>query len=625
MLNRLAGMKKYLLILVDILLVCTGYLLALVFVEPEEGGRNLNVVLANFYIASAVYVALLYLFGVYKSILRFSSIHEYSLCIAACGIAGGAMCLAKLAYPFLLPYGMHLLAAILTGGLTVFVRVLYRVILQNIFRRRQKAEFETFTKTLIIGAGEAANLIIRDIVSKRDNNLKLIGLIDDDPAKAGCSISGVRILGGRGEIGRVCTEKGVELILLAIPSLDGKNKKEMIEICRETKCKLKVLPGINDLIFSKPMVQNLREVDISDLLSRDAVKLDNTRLGGLLRGKTILVTGGGGSIGSELCRQIARFEPKLLVILDMYENNAYDLENELKFNYPSLAVKTVIASVRDRVRLDQVFARFLPDVVFHAAAHKHVPLMEDNPGEAIKNNVFGTLNAAECAGKYGVKKFILISTDKAVNPTNVMGATKRICEMVVQGINAVSKTDFALVRFGNVLGSNGSVIPLFKRQIAAGGPVTVTHKEITRFFMTIPEAAQLVLQAAGNARGGEIFVLDMGEPVKIYDLAENIIRLSGLTPGKDIEIQVTGLRPGEKLYEELLLAEEGLRNTEDEKIYIAKPLDISFAELKTRLQELSRVINEEDDWCVKETIHRIVPTYHIDYSGRECPEEALNA
>ena len=626
MLGKLAGMKKYLLILVDIFLVCVGYLLTLLFADiGHEYNLNLHTISANLYIAVIIYVIFLYLFRVYNSILRFSSVHEYSLCFAACCISGGVVCIAKLAIPFLMPYGVHLLAALLSGMLTVCVRVGCRIVLNWYLHRRAQGEDHPCVRTLVVGAGEAGNLLIKDVLSHHETNLKIVGFIDDDPRKTGCSISGIRVLGNRDHLKRVCAEKNIDLIVITIPSIDGENKKQLIELCVETKCRVKVLPSMNDLIRTKPMYQNLREVEIGDLLSRDPVELDNWQLEKMIASKTVLVTGGGGSIGSELCRQIARYEPGLLVILDIYENNVYDLENEIRFNYPQLHLKTVIASVRDRVRLEQIFAEYHPDVVFHAAAHKHVPLMENNPTEAIKNNVFGTLNAAECASKYGAKKFILISTDKAVNPSNVMGATKRLCEMIVQALNTVSKTDFALVRFGNVLGSNGSVIPLFKRQIAHGGPVTVTHKEITRFFMTIPEAAQLVLQAAANAAGGEIFVLDMGQPVKIYDLAENMIRLSGLVPNQDIEIKITGLRPGEKLYEELLLEEEGLKNTKDRKIYIAKPLDIGYAELKNKLQELSRVINEEDEWSVKEVLHNMVPTYHIDYSGKVSPEQVANA
>ncbi len=612
MFNRLAGLKKYFLILLDAAFVVCGYFLteAFLILENQALPSNFHQVLANIYIAVVVYVLVLRGFRAYNFLLRFSGLREYCIVLASCIISGGIMCIAKSWIPFLLSVGNHLLAAILTGILAVSVRVIFRIVLGAIARRKG-GKVDTL-RTLIIGAGEGGNLVIKDVAFKPDSSFAVIGLIDDNPAKLGCSISGIRVLGMRQDIAKVCKDNRVEMIILAIPSLGGKDKKEILDLCRETGCRIKVLPSMNDLILTKPLSQNLREVEIEDLLSRDPVKLDNTLIAGMLRGKTVMVTGGGGSIGSELCRQIARFDPKLLVVLDIYENNAYELENELHFNYPSLAVKTVIASVRDRARLEQVFKRFRPDAVFHAAAHKHVPLMEDNPAEAIKNNVFGTLNAAECAEKYGVKKFILISTDKAVNPTNVMGASKRICEMIVQAISRESKTEFALVRFGNVLGSNGSVIPLFKSQIAKGGPITVTHKEITRYFMTIPEAAQLVLQAAGSANGGEIFVLDMGKAVKIYELAENLIRLSGLTPGEDIEIRVTGLRPGEKLYEELLMAEEGLKSTKDEKIYIARPVDISLAQMKESLEELSHVIAEEDDQTIKETIRRIVPTYHID-------------
>lgn len=618
MLNRFASIKKYLLTIMDIFLICGGYLLAVLFADiREEYVLNVHTFLANVYVAVIVYILALYFFRVYNVILRFLGIREYASCFAACCISGGILCIAKEWIPFLMPHGVHLLSGILIGMLTVFARAVYQATRRMRMHYNRVTDGRELVRTLVIGAGEAGSNFIREITAIPEGNLTLVGVIDDDSAKINCSLHGVKILGNRTDIVRICEEKDIRLIVVAIPSIDGKNKKEILEICSKTKCRVKTLPGINSLIYSKTLYQNLQEIDIGDLLARDVVKLDNESLDEMIGGKTILVTGGGGSIGSELCRQIARFKPKLLLVLDIYENNAYDLENELHYDFPSLSVKTIIASVRDRVRLDQVFAHYRPEVVFHAAAHKHVPLMEKNPQEAIKNNVFGTLNCAECADKYRVRKFILISTDKAVNPTNVMGATKRLCEMIVQGMNKNSQTDYALVRFGNVLGSNGSVVPLFKRQIARGGPLTVTDKEITRYFMTIPEAAQLVLQAASCAKGGEIFVLDMGEPVKIYELAKNIIELSGLIPGRDIEIKVTGLRPGEKLYEELLLAEEGLRNTKDEKIYIANPLDIDLSTLKEEMAELSRVINEEDEWCVKEVLGRIVPTYHIDYSGRE--------
>ncbi|MDF2523987.1 MAG: putative nucleoside-diphosphate sugar epimerase, partial [Clostridiales bacterium] len=378
--------------------------------------------------------------------------------------------------------------------------------------------------------------------------------------------------------------------------------------CSKTDCKVKILPSVSQLIDESVTIQKIRDVSIEDLLGRDAINLDIGEISSYIENQVVLVTGGGGSIGSELCRQIASFNPKHLVILDNYENNAYEIQNELLYKYPDLKLDTVIASVREKMRLENIFREYRPDVIFHAAAHKHVPLMEENPTEAVKNNVFGTLNVAECADKFKAKKFVLISTDKAVNPTNIMGATKRIAEMIIQAINRHSKTEFVAVRFGNVLGSNGSVIPLFKKQIEQGGPVTVTHPEITRFFMTIPEAVQLVIQAGAMAKGGEIFVLDMGQPVKIYDLARKLIKLSGFEPDEDIKIEFTGLRPGEKLYEELLLEEEGLQKTKNDKIYVAQPVFTDLAMLKREIDCLKDMIQSNSDG-VKDYIQMLVPTY----------------
>ena len=410
----------------------------------------------------------------------------------------------------------------------------------------------------------------------------IIGLIDDNEKRLGYTISGVKIIGNRNDIVKICEENKIDFIFFSIARIDNENKKQILNICQSTKAKVRILPGMREIVNDKKLFESLRDVEIEDLLGRDPIKLDNNNIESLIKGKTILVTGGGGSIGSELCRQIMKHKPERLVMLDIYENNLYDIELELKSKYPKAKIDAVIASIRDKKRLEEVFEKYHPYLVFHAAAHKHVPLMENSPLEAIKNNVFGTRNVVDVADKYNVKRFVLISTDKAVNPTNIMGATKRLCEMIVQAKDKVSKTEYVAVRFGNVLGSNGSVVPLFKKQILAGGPVTVTHKDITRFFMTIPEAAELVIQAITYAKGGEIFVLDMGEPVKIYDLAESLIKLSGLTPNEDIKIEFTGLRPGEKLYEELLMNEEGLDQTEHNKIFIAPPSDITVNDVEEK-------------------------------------------
>lgn len=472
-----------------------------------------------------------------------------------------------------------------------------------------RAEKKQATRVMVIGAGSAGALILKEMKNNKDMNYKPVAVIDDNPFKRGTTISGVKVYGDRYSIKQAVKEMQVETIIIAIPTLDNDDKKEIIEICKSTGCKLKLVPGVYELINDKYLLSKVRDVDVEDLLGREPIKLDMEGISDYLENRVVLVTGGGGSIGSELCRQISRFNPKQLIILDAYENNAYDLQNELLYRYPNLNLEVLIASIRDKKRLESIFSIYNPEVVFHAAAHKHVPLMENSPSEAIKNNVFGTLNLSECADKYKVKRFVMISTDKAVNPTNIMGASKRMCEMIVQAMDKVSETEFVAVRFGNVLGSNGSVIPLFKKQIANGGPVTLTHREITRFFMTIPEASQLVLQAGAFAKGGEIFVLDMGKPVKIYDLACDLIKLSGLEPEKDIEIKITGLRPGEKLYEELLMDEEGLGKTGHNKIFVGRPMVDNIEELKKKLDELRVVIERYKKEEIFYKVEEIVPTY----------------
>lgn len=464
---------------------------------------------------------------------------------------------------------------------------------------------------LVVGAGEAGRIVVHDIFKNPNFNYNVVGFIDDDISKKNRIIEGVQVLGTSSDILRICKQLDVSEILYAIPSANETVTQRILNVCSETGCKVRIVPSIDEILApgSKNFTKKIRDVEIEDLLARDPIILDNHGLSQEITGKVIMVTGGGGSIGSELCKQIAVFKPSLLVIVDIYENNAYDLENELHYLYPDLNTETLIASVRDKHRIDSICKTYKPYTIFHAAAHKHVPLMEDSPCEAIKNNVFGTLNMVQCASENNIPKFVMISTDKAVNPTNVMGATKRLCEMIIQSYQKKSGTNFVAVRFGNVLGSNGSVIPLFKRQIAHGGPVTVTHREITRFFMTIPEAAQLVLQASLYAKGGEIFVLDMGQPVKIYDLAVNLIRLSGYVPNKDIDIKVTGLRPGEKLYEELLMAEEGLSKTAHNKIFVGRPSFTEFDVLYEKLKDLYTAAHNEDAAKTKELLMEIVPTY----------------
>ena len=465
-------------------------------------------------------------------------------------------------------------------------------------------------RTMLIGAGSAGATVLRELHSSEKSENKVVCCIDDDSSKWGSSIRGVPIVGGRKSISLAAAKYQVEEIILAIPSASARERKEIMSYCQATSCTLKTLPGIFQLANGDVSVQSIRKVEIEDLLGREPVHVDMAGIAEHIGGKTVLVTGGGGSIGSELCRQIASYGPRQLVIFDIYENNAYDIQMELRRTHPELDLQVLIGSVRDRARLEAVFAKYRPDQVFHAAAHKHVPLMEDSPCEAVKNNILGTLNAAELADRYGAQRFLLISTDKAVNPTNVMGATKRVCEMVIQMVGRRSRTEFAAVRFGNVLGSNGSVIPLFRKQIAQGGPVTVTDPQIIRYFMTIPEAVSLVLQAGVYAHGGEIFILDMGEPVKIDDLARNMIRLSGFEPDVDIPIQYTGLRPGEKLFEELLLDSESDRKTQNNLIYIAKDEPFDDAALARAIECLGQAAAQNDP-AIREILAGIVPTYHL--------------
>ena len=466
------------------------------------------------------------------------------------------------------------------------------------------------TRVMIIGAGDAGNSIIKESVTSNFSTMTVACIIDDDKTKWGSFIQGIKVIGGRDRILECADIYSIDEIFIAIPSAPPSVIKEILEICKETECKLRVLPGIYQLVNGEVNVSKLRDVEVEDLLGRDPIKVDIDSILGYVSNKVVLVTGGGGSIGSELCRQIAGHKPKQLIIVDIYENNAYDVQQELTRKYPELDLVVLIASVRNTNRMNGIFETYRPDIVYHAAAHKHVPLMETSPNEAIKNNVFGTWKTAQAAATYGTQKFVMISTDKAVNPTNIMGASKRICEMIIQTFNKHYDTEFVAVRFGNVLGSNGSVIPLFKRQIEQGGPVTVTHPDIIRYFMTIPEAVSLVLQAGAYAKGGEIFVLDMGEPVKILDLAKNLIRLSGYKVDEDIKIEFTGLRPGEKLYEELLMDEEGLQDTANKMIHIGKPIELDemkFFALLKEMKEESK--NESAD--IRHLVKEIVPTYQL--------------
>ena len=544
-----------------------------------------------------------YVFKLYHSLWAFAGMTEMQNIVIACVLSSAAQLLGIQTMKMHMPRSYYFIYAGTFLILILVSRFAYRFVRMT---RRLSRERKAQVNVMIVGAGNAGNMVIKEIVNSGQLRKKIKYIIDDDRTKWGSYIHGIKVVGGRQLIPQLAQE--VDEIIIAMPAVEKKKVREIIEICRKTKCEVQTLPGMYQFINGDVVVEKLRKIEIEDLLGRDSIHIDLDSLMNYVSNKVVLVTGGGGSIGSELCRQIASYKPKQLIIVDIYENNAYDIQQELIEKFPELDLVVLIASVRNTNRMNKIFATYQPDIVYHAAAHKHVPLMETSPNEAIKNNVFGTLKTVQAADKYGVKRFILISTDKAVNPTNIMGASKRMCEMIIQTYNNRSKTEFAAVRFGNVLGSNGSVVPLFKKQIEKGGPVKVTHPDIIRYFMTIPEAVSLVLQAGANAKGGEIFVLDMGEPVKILDLAENMIRLSGLEPYVDIDIEFTGLRPGEKLYEELLMAEEGLKETEHSLIHIGKPLAFDEEEFLQELSELKKVVKQEPD-AIRRRVQKIVPTY----------------
>ena len=556
--------------------------------------------------------------NLYNSVWSFAGLRELTMIGVACFLSTICQGFGMQLLVLPVPRSFHIFYFFLLLSTTVLTRFSYRIywVLKSGLRKPQGHVYHT----LVIGAGEAGSMIIQELKYSAHLNSKVVGVIDDNPHKKGKLIHGVRILGGREYILDAAKKYEVDEIILAIPSASPKVTRDILRICNQTTCKLKILPGMYQLITEDVSVSKLRDVSIEDLLGRDPIKVDLESVRGFIEGRCIMVTGGGGSIGSELCRQIAKYKPSRLIIFDIYENNAYDIQQELKLNHPELNLTVLIGSVRNTSRIESVIETYRPDVIYHAAAHKHVPLMEDSPNEAIKNNVFGTYKTARAADKFGVKRFVLISTDKAVNPTNIMGASKRMCEMIIQTFNRYSKTEYVAVRFGNVLGSNGSVIPLFKRQMAAGGPLTVTHPDIIRYFMTIPEAVSLVLEAGAFAKGGEIFVLDMGEPVKIADLAKNLIRLSGYTLGVDMDIKYTGLRPGEKLYEELLVKEEGIQKTDNNLIYIGKPLEFNEVHFLSGLRELEEAAMNES-LSVKQIVSEIVPTYHIRQEDLKRDEE----
>ena len=548
-----------------------------------------------------------WLFRLYHSLWQYASIAEVYRIAEACIIVEVVHFLSNKIAGNMLPRSCYFNAAIYLIIAICASRFMYRMIRTVLNKYRN---IKTSNNVMIIGAGEATNVIMREIQnSSYLANSNIACIIDDDRRKVGKYIRGVKVIGTRDKIKEAAKLYDIDEIIFAIPSASNEVKRDILNICKETDCTLKILPGVYQMVDGEINVNSIRNVDVLDLLGRDPIEVDIESIMGYVKDKVIMVTGGGGSIGSELCRQLVSHKPKQLIIFDIYENNAYDIQQELKINYPDANVVTLIGSIRNVSRLESVFAQYKPDIVYHAAAHKHVPLMEVSPDEAVKNNVVGTWNVARMADKYGVKKFVMISTDKAVNPTNVMGATKRICEMIVQTYNEISKTDFVAVRFGNVLGSNGSVIPLFKRQIEAGGPVTVTDPNIIRYFMTIPEAVSLVLQAGAYAKGGEIFILDMGEPVKIDDLAKNLIRLSGYTLGVNMEIKYTGLRPGEKLYVELLMKEEGLQETDNKLIHIGKPIEFDKENFFDNLEKLKEEAYSETG-NIRESLKKVVDTYH---------------
>lgn len=603
------GMRRFALVIADLFLVELSYFISFFLVMSSDLAA-FELIKRNMIFIGLGYIFVFWLFKLYESLWRYASIDEFLCTVAANLLAGTTVYFVMDFMGMHIRLNVNIIAMIFTMVFTIGIRISFRLWRRGLAFIPDIKKDKNKERALIVGGGSAGDMILREILNSKYSRFNPVAIVDDDKMKVGRSILGVKILGTTDDVEKITKEKDIDSIIIAMPSVDNEVKARIIEKCKKTGCKLKTIPGLYQILNSTTTMQDkIRDVEVEDLLGRESIKLDNEGIEDYIKGKTVLVTGGGGSIGSELCRQIAKFNPKMLIILDIYENNAYDIQNELKNDYKDLNLKVLIGSVRDKRRIDGVFNVYRPNIVFHAAAHKHVPLMEESPSEAIKNNVFGTFNVAEAADRYKVKRFVLISTDKAVNPTNIMGATKRCCEMIVQAFNERSETEFVAVRFGNVLGSNGSVIPLFKKQIKNGGPVTVTHKDITRFFMLIPEAAQLVLQAGAYARGGEVFVLDMGKPVRIYDLAEDLIRLSGLEPGNDIAIKVTGLRPGEKLYEELLMSEEGLKDTGHKKIFVGKPTFKDMEGLVEDLTSLKFVIEKGDKQAITDKLKEIVPTF----------------
>ena len=618
--NAQKALRVACLVLADLILINLSAFLAL-YIRFEFDFRQLYAttflrdMLIYAGINSACTILIFHILKLYNSLWEFAGVSELVRITLGCFFSAVfymvGMFMLHLTVPRSFPAIYMLILCLLCGAL----RLSYRCVRRTRAGLRSEGE----KRTMLIGGGQAGAIALREFQTSPRSENKVVCIIDDSPNKVGSYLRGVKIVGGRSSIPAMAEKYDVDEIVLAIPSASRQEKLQILSYCHNTSCTLRTLPGICQLANGEVRIEQIREVDIEDLLGRETVKIDLDEVAAYITGKTVLVTGGG-SIGSELCRQAAAQRPKRLIIFDIYENNAYDIQMELRRTHPELDLVVLIGSVRDRERVMQVFDRYRPDLVCHAAAHKHVPLMETSPFEAIKNNVFGTYNVAQAADRFGTQRFILISTDKAVNPTNVMGASKRLCEMIVQMMNDRSATEYVAVRFGNVLGSAGSVIPLFRKQIRSGGPVTVTDKRVIRYFMTIPEAVQLIFQAGAYARGGEIFVLDMGEPVRIDDLARNMIRLSGFEPDVDIPVVYTGLRPGEKLYEELLLSGEGMQKTKNDLIYIGHEIAFDPAAFEENLM-LLRAIPESDEPALRAKLRELVPTFHAP-DGQTLPQNA---
>ena len=598
--------RQAILLSVDICCILIALLLSLILIEDNRG-VELNNIIIPLGICIVLHMGIFMKIGCYSSLWRYAGDEEIlSIIISSVIYTMISIIVHKmLGYNYSILF--YLVYVIFIAASTIGVRLCYRSgrrLVNHGYIKEEKS------RVLLVGAGTAGHVVIDEIKRNPQMKKKIVGLLDDDINKVGRRIHNIKILGTTDDVEKIVNQHHIDEIIITMANVSKEEKKAIIEKCQQTKCKLKTLPAMYEIIDGKVDIKKIRDVEIEDLLGREPIKTNLKEISDYVENKVVLVTGGGGSIGSELCRQIATFNPKHLIIVDNYENNAYAIQQELIRKYGNaLNLSTIIASIREEVRMEEIFKEYRPEVVFHAAAHKHVPLMENAPSEAIKNNIFGTYKVASLSDKYKVKRFVLISTDKAVNPTNIMGATKRAAEMIIQTLNEKSDTEFVAVRFGNVLGSNGSVIPLFKKQILEGGPVTITHPDIIRYFMTIPEAVGLVIQAGAMAKGGEIFILDMGEPVKIVDLANNLIKLSGFEPGEDMKIEFTGLRPGEKLYEELLMSEEGLTSTENKKIFIGKPVDFDTNKVKQHLEVLSKIIENENVELIDSVMREFVTTY----------------